>query len=122
MSNALIISGELNDMREFWQDDLNTDIDEVNAFMLWAVNQHRAFAKKDLEIDDVTLDELLDQEIKYQVEYMIASDDDKPLRDYKSVAIALFRYYLIVYKDVKRNELTFEDLEILNQFNNLGDK
>ena len=119
MSDALIITGEINDMVEFHQDDLNTDSEELNAFMAWAIQQHRSFAMKELGVDDATLNELLNQEISFQVDCLILSDDDEWHRDYRSIALALYRYYLIVYKDAKRNELTYEDLEILNGLNEM---
>ena len=117
MSDALIITGEINHMVEFHQDDLNTDSEELNAFMVWAIQQHRAAARKDLGIDDVTLEVLLDQQISFQVDCKIA--DENYENDYRSIALALYRYYLIVYKDAKRNELTYEDLEILNGLNEM---
>jgi hypothetical protein len=39
--------------------------------------------------------------------------------DYRSIALALYRYYLIVYKDTMRNELTFEELEVLDEINKI---
>jgi hypothetical protein len=117
MSEALIITGEINNMEEFWCDDLNTGIEEVNRFMGWAVEQHRAAARKDLGIDDVTLNALLQQQISFQVDCMIA--DENYDSDYRSIALALYRYYLIVYKDTMRNELTFEELEVLDEINKI---
>lgn len=117
MSDALIVCGEINNMEEFWCDDLNTGIEEVNRFMGWAVEQHRAAARKDLGIDDLTLNALLQQQISFQVDCMIA--DDNYENDYRSIALALYRYYLIVYKDTKRNELTFEELEVLDEINKI---
>jgi hypothetical protein len=117
MSDALIVCGEINNMEEFWCDDLNTGIEEVNRFMGWAVEQHRAAARKDLGIDDITLNALLQQQISFQVDCMIA--DDNYENDYRSIALALYRYYLIVYKDTKRNELTFEELEVLDEINKI---
>ena len=117
MSDALIVCGEINNMLEFHCDDLNTDSDELNAFMVWAIEQHRAAARKDLGIDDVTLNALLQQQISFQVDCMIA--DDNYENDYRSIALALYRYYLIVYKDAKRDELTYEDLEIINGINEM---
>jgi hypothetical protein len=117
MSDALIVCGEINNMEEFWCDDLNTGIEEVNRFMGWAVEQHRAAARKDLGIDDVTLNALLQQQISFQVDCMIA--DDNYENDYRSIALALYRYYLIVYKDTMRNELTFEELEVLDEINKI---
>jgi hypothetical protein len=117
MSDALIVCGEINNMLEFHQDDLNTDSDELNAFMVWAIEQHRAAARKDLGIDDVTLNALLQQQISFQVDCKIA--DDNYENDYRSIALALYRYYLIVYKDAKRDELTYEDLEIINGINEM---
>ena len=117
MSDALIITGEINNMEEFWCDDLNTGIEEVNRFMGWAVEQHRAAARKDLGIDDVTLNALLQQQISFQVDCKIA--DENYDSDYRSIALALYRYYLIVYKDTKRNELTFEELEVLDEINKI---
>jgi hypothetical protein len=119
MSDALIITGEINDMEEFWQDDLNTDIEEVNRFMAWALKQHTEFAMKEIGVDEPTLRELLRQEISFQVDCMIASENDEYDRDYKSVALALYRYYLIVYKDTFRDELTFEELEVLDEINKI---
>ena len=117
MSDALIITGEINHMVEFHQDDLNTDSEELNAFMVWAIQQLRAAARTDLGIDDVTLEVLLDQQISFQVDCKIA--DENYENDYRSIALALYRYYLIVYKDAKRKELTYEDLEILNGLNEM---
>lgn len=117
MSEALIITGEINNMEEFWCDDLNTGIEEVNRFMGWAVEQHRAAARKDLGIDDVTLNALLQQQISFQVDCMIA--DENYESDYRSIALALYRYYLIVYKNTMRNELTFEELEVLDEINKI---
>jgi hypothetical protein len=117
MSDALIITGEINHMEEFWCDDLNTGIEEVNRFMGWAVEQHRAAARKDLGIDDVTLNALLQQQISFQVDCMIA--DENFDSEYRSIALALYRYYLIVYKDTMRNELTFEELEVLDEINKI---
>ena len=117
MSDALIVCGEINNMEEFWCDDLNTGIEEVNRFMGWAVEQHRVAARKDLGIDDVTLNALLQQQISFQVDCMIA--DENYDSDYRSIALALYRYYLIVYKDTMRNELTFEELEVLDEINKI---
>lgn len=117
MSDALIVCGEINYMEEFWCDDLNTGIEEVNRFMGWAIEQHRASARKDLGIDDVTLNALLQQQISFQVDCMIA--DENYNNDYRSIALALYRYYLIVYKDTMRNELTFEELEVLDEINKI---
>ena len=117
MSDALIITGEINNMEEFWCDDLNTGIEEVNRFMGWAVEQHRAAARKDLGIDDVTLNALLQQQISFQVDCMIA--DENYDSDYRSIALALYRYYLIVYKDTFRDELPFEELEVLDEINKI---
>lgn len=119
MSDALIICGEINDMREFWCDDLNTSIEEVNRFMDWAVKQHEEFAMKEIGVDAAALTELLDQEIKFQVDCLIASDDDEYERDYRSVALAMFRYYLIAYKDTFRNELSFEEIQVIDEINKI---
>lgn len=118
-ADALIICGEINDMVEFWQDDLNTDLDELNTFMDWAVEQHRSIAKKDFGIDDATLDQLLDKEIEFQVDCLIASDDDEYDRNYQEIALALYRYYLQAYKIAKADELTYEDIELLNNINKI---
>lgn len=117
MSDALIICGEINNMEEFWCDDLNTGILEVNRFMGWAVEQHRAAAKKDLGIDEVTLNVLLQQQISFQVDCMIA--DENYDSDYRSIALALYRYYLIAYKDTFRNELPVEEIEIIDEINKI---
>lgn len=118
-ADALIICGEINDMVEFWQDDLNTDLDELNTFMGWAVEQHRSIAKKDFGIDDATLDQLLREEISFQVDCLIASDDDEYDRNYQEIALALYRYYLQAYKSAKADELTYEDIELLNNINKI---
>lgn len=117
MSDALILCGEINYMEEFWRDDLNTGIEEVNRFMGWAVEKHRAAAIKELGIDDTTLNALLQQQISFQVDCMIA--DENYNNDYRSIALALYRYYLIVYKDTMRNELTFEKIEVLDEINKI---
>ena len=118
-ADALIICGEINDMVEYWQDDLNTDLDELNTFMAWAVEQHRSIAKKDFGIDDATLNQLLQEEIKFQVDCLIASDDDEYDRNYQEIALALYRYYLQAYKSAKADELTYEDIELLNNINKI---
>lgn len=114
-ARALELAEDIASMWEYQSEDLNTGSYAVEEFVFWAINQHEKHTCDTIGIDMAGLKDLMT--MFYEYDSRCSKEDPEYNGDTQKHAIALFRYYLQVYK--AQFNLTPQQLQELGYINTL---